>query len=181
VPTRAGFYTVTATSTDPNYSGSNTLDYFIAGPFAAADAYTRPANSAGIRIPVASLLANDSRVTSGGSIATDNLSVTAVTAGTGNSVSLSGGFVLYTPGSLSASTPLTFSYTLSDGSATDTGTVTVSTVDATPFSLSMLRVVTDPAYSSNTGDGDYRNSRNVHDYNTTRGAPSNPYLRWPCR
>jgi hypothetical protein len=148
VPTRAGFYTVTATSTDPNYSGSNTLDYFIAGPFASADAFTRPANSAGIRIPVASLLANDSRVTSGGSIATDNLSVTAVTAGTGNSVSLSGGFVLYTPSVLTNNDPLTFTYTLSDGSTTDTATVTVSSGAATTFTLSMLRVVTPATFAS---------------------------------
>jgi hypothetical protein len=185
VPTRAGFYTVTATSTDPNYSGSNTHDYFVAGPLAAADAFTRPPSSAGIRIPVASLLANDSRVTSGGAIATNNLSVTAVTAGTGNSVSLSGGFVLYTPSVLTNNGPLTFTYTLSDGSTTDTATVTVSSGAATAFTLSMLRVVTPAAFASGNTTvtvefaGVPNQTYNIeYTYRNTVGSELLPWIPW---
>ena len=74
------------------------------------------------KFPLASLLANDSRVDSNGATQTNNLSITAVTAGAGNSVSISGGFVFYTPDDAHASGPLTFTYTLTDSvsGATDT-------------------------------------------------------------
>ncbi|MEI6607607.1 MAG: hypothetical protein WCP35_20045, partial [Verrucomicrobiota bacterium] len=78
------------------------------------------------------------------------LTLTGVTAGTGNSVRVSGAFVFFTPSTPAASDPTTFTYTVSDGSSTATATVTVSTVDATPFTLDLLRVVTPAAYNGSS-------------------------------
>ena len=38
---------------------------------------------------------------------------------------------------------------MSDGNSTATATVTVSTVDATPFSLALLRVISAPVFANN--------------------------------
>src|SRR5207302_2192143 len=83
--------------------------------------------------PLAALLANDIRIDSNGLSQTDNLSITGVTPGVGNSVSLSGLNVLYTPDNAAASAPLNFTYTLTDSisGASDMGTVTVTTVALT--------------------------------------------------
>ena len=141
-PTAPGLYTVTASPSDPNYTGSNSQNYFISGAIAVNDAVTRQAGSASIKIPVATLLGNDSQVTVGGQLLQSGLSISSVTAGTDNSVSISGAFVFYTPSTPADSAPLTFTYVLSNGTATTAiGTVTVSTVAATTFTLEFLRLV----------------------------------------
>ncbi len=145
-PTAPGLYTVTATSSDPNYTGSKSENYFIAGAIAVGDSVTRQSGSASIKIPVATLLGNDSQVTAGGELLQSGLSISSVTSGTGNSVSVSGAFVFYTPSTPADSAPLTFTYVLSNGTATATGSVTVSTTAVTPFTLDIIRVVSAPVF-----------------------------------
>jgi hypothetical protein len=146
----AGSYSITQGSltAGPNYSITFTgATFVISGPIADGDAATRPAGSSDIRIPLATLLAGDSRIASDGSSHTDNLTVTAVTAGVGNSVEIVGSNVFFEASTPSASAPLTFTYALHDSSsgADDTGTVTVTTVAATPFLLQIVQAGT-PSY-----------------------------------
>ena len=128
-PSSAGYYTVTATATGNYNTGSNTADYFVSGPVAGNDSATKPADNSRIKIPTATLLANDSRIHTDGTSLTDNLSITAVANGTG-AASINGAFVLFTP---SAAASDSFSYTVTDAitGKTATGTVSVTT-EATP-------------------------------------------------
>lgn len=137
-PTAAGFYTVTATSTDGNYSGSNSSGFHIHGAVAVNDAVTKPADNSRIKIPTSTLLGNDSRIHSDGSVLTDNLAITAVSQGTGTAASLSGAFVLFTPSSAGSDS---FTYTVTDSISgkTATGTVTVTTEATAPtFTLQIV-------------------------------------------
>lgn len=141
-PSAPGLYTVTASPSDANYTGSNTQDYFIAGAVAVNDTVTRQVGSGSFKIPVATLLGNDSQVTADGQQLSTGLSISSLTSGTGNSVRVSGAFVFYTPSTPADSAPLTFTYVLSNGTATTAiGTVTVSTVAPTAFNLELLRLV----------------------------------------
>jgi len=146
-PTSAGFYTVTATATG-NYSGSNTADYFVAGPVGVSDAITKPAGNPSLVLTLASLLANDVRITPAGAVATDGLSITGVTNGSGNSAEIDGGDILFSPGGAS---PETFTYTVSDGTKSATATVTVTTESSAPtFSLQIVKVGTATFSAPNT-------------------------------
>jgi hypothetical protein len=146
-PTAAGYYTVSATATG-NYSGSNTADYFVAGPVAVSDAITKPAGNPSLVLTLASLLANDVRITSAGAVATDGLSITGVTNGSGNSAQIDGGDILFTPSGVS---PETFTYTLSYGIQTAIGTVTVTTETQAPsFDLQIVKVGTAAFAGGNT-------------------------------
>jgi len=161
-PTDAGYYTVTATATG-NYSGSNTADYFVAGPVAVSDAITKPAGNPSLVLTLASLLANDVRITSAGAVATDGLSITGVTNGSGNSAQIDGGDILFTP---SGASPETFTYTLSYGIQTAIGTVTVTTESSAPtFTLQIAKVGTAAFAGGNTTV--------THDF---IGVPSQTYL-----
>ena len=123
-PTAPGYYTVTATSSDANYNGSKSENYSIAGPVAVDETVSRP--TATMNIPRATLLQNDKRIDANGDLQTNNLSITAVAAGTGSpTIGLSNAaFVSFSPG---GSGTETFTYTLTDSvtSKTATGTVTV--------------------------------------------------------
>ena len=146
-PTAAGYYTVTATATG-NYSGSNTADYFVAGPVAVSDAITKPAGNPSLVLTLASLLANDVRITPAGAVATDGLSITGVTNGSGNSAQIDGGDILFTPGGAS---PETFTYTLGYGIQTAIGTVTVITESSAPtFTLAIVKLGTAVYSAPNT-------------------------------
>lgn len=134
-PTAPGMYTVTATA--PNYSGSASTDYAVTGPLAADDAVLRPSGNTSFEIPHATLLGNDKRIVdTSGTVATDNLSVTAVAAGTGSpTVTTSGVFVTFTAG---GSGTETFTYTLYDAASgkSTTGEVTVTPHEqVAPFSI----------------------------------------------
>ena len=127
-----GSYAITIGSLDAgtNYTINFTDAIFvIAGPLAASDQATRPNGATSFNIPLAILLANDSRVGADGNSHTDQLSVSGVTSGTGNTVSISGGNVVYQPTNPTDTTDTTFTYTLLDSATgtTDTGTVTVHT------------------------------------------------------
>jgi hypothetical protein len=144
VPSASAIYTVTAT----NVGGSTTTKLTIGvgyalGPVAVDDALTKSANNGVILIPVSELSKNDYRITnSSGARAPDGdgLSVTAVTSGSGNTATLDGVFIRFTPSSASTDT---FTYTVSDGTRTATGTVTVTTETAAPvFNLQIVQVGT---------------------------------------
>jgi len=146
-PTAAGYYTVTATATG-NYSGSNTADYFVPGPVAVSDAITKPAGNPSLVLDLASLLANDVRITPAGAVATDGLSITRVTNGLGNSAQIDGGDILFTP---SGASPETFTYVLGYGIQTAIGTVTVTTeLSAPTFALQIAKVGTATYSAPNT-------------------------------
>jgi hypothetical protein len=146
-PTAAGYYTVTATATG-NYSGSKTADYFVAGPVAVSDAITKPAGNPSLVLDLASLLANDVRITPAGAVATDGLSITGVTNGSGNSAEIDDGDILFTPG---GALPETFTYTLSYGDEEAIGTVTVTTESSAPaFTLQIAKVGTANFAGENT-------------------------------
>jgi hypothetical protein len=134
-----GNYSVTATSSDPNYSGSKSQDYAVAGVVAVADNIDKPTGNGAFLLPVASLLANDYGVDGDGAAAT-GLNVTAVTAGTLESASLSGAYVLVVP---SAGSVDSFTYTISDGSHTAIGEVIlVNSAQPAWFALQILNVGT---------------------------------------
>ncbi len=116
---------------NPNYTITFIpANLIITGPAAGNDVVTRAAGNASSLFPQATLLGNDIRIDSMGVSQTNNLSITGVTAGVGNSVSLSGANVLYSPNNAVATSPLTFTYTVTDSvsGATDVGTVTVNTI-----------------------------------------------------
>jgi len=162
VPTAPGFYTVTATSTDGNYSGSGSSDYYISGPVAVNDALTKPADNQPFVIEATQVLSNDVRITSGGAVSTSGLTVTGVTSGSGNTAELDGD-VLFTPSSNSTDT---FTYTVSDGSKTATATVTVTTESSAPtFTLAIVKLGT-ATYSA-------PNTTVTHDF---IGVPNQTYL-----
>jgi hypothetical protein len=138
-PTLPGFYTVTATSSDANYSGSKSENYFIAGLVAGNDSVTKPTDNSRIKIPVATLLANDGRILGNGTVQTATLSITGVTQGTGTAASISGAFVLFTPANGNSGDSFTYTLTDSSGNLTATGTVTVSPEAAPPsFDLQIV-------------------------------------------
>ncbi len=86
-------------------------------PVAVDDARTT-AEDTPLAITAASLTANDTDVDGGA------LTVTAVSGATNGTVALAGGTVTFTPTANLSGTG-TFSYTVSDGAATDTGLVTI--------------------------------------------------------
>ena len=134
-----GNYTVTATSSDPNYIGSKSQDYAVAGAVAVADNLDKPAGNGPFLIPVASLLANDYGVDGNGAPVT-GLTLTGVTAGTLESATVNGAYVLVVPSSGSVDS---FSYTISDGSHTATGDVVlVNAGQPAWFDMQILQVGT---------------------------------------
>ncbi len=161
-PTAAGYYTVTATGTG-NYAGSNTADYFVAGPVAVADSRTKSAGNATQLIPISELLANDRRISSTGTVETTGLTVTGVTSGSGNNAEIAGVFIQFTPSSASTDT---FTYTVTDGTKTATATVTVTTETQAPeFRLQIVKVGTATFAGGNTTV--------THDF---IGVPNQTYL-----
>jgi len=148
-PTVAGFYTVTATSADGNYLGSASVNFSVTGPVAAGDALTKSGSNQPLLIPISDLLANDFRITNtSGATATGGLTVSAVTSGSGNTATLAGAYIQFTPSSGSTDT---FTYTVSDGAKTGMGTVTITTETQAPtFTLQIVKVGTATYSGGNT-------------------------------
>jgi hypothetical protein len=148
-PAAAGFYTVTVTSADGNYLGSASVDFSVVGPVAVGDSLTKPAGNAAYLIPVSELLANDYRITNtSGTTAPGGLTVSAVASGSGNTATLAGAYIQFTPSSESTDT---FTYTVTDGAKTATGTVTITTETQAPsFTLQIVKVGTATFAGGNT-------------------------------
>jgi autotransporter-associated beta strand protein len=162
-PTVAGFYTVTA-SANGNHSGSASVDYSVTGPVAVGDSLTKPAGNAAYLIPVSELLANDFRITNtSGATAFGGLTVSAVTSGSGNTATVAGAYIQFTPSSASTDT---FTYTVTDGAKTATCTVTLTTETQAPtFRLQIVKVGTAAFSAPNTSV--------MHDF---IGVPNQTYL-----
>lgn len=94
--------------------------YYNTPPVATDDSASTNEDTA-VDIATSTLLANDSDVDAG-----DTLSITAVGNAVNGSVSLSGSTVTFTPDTNYNGSGASFEYTLSDGSLTDTGLVTVT-------------------------------------------------------
>ncbi|MFM8655379.1 MAG: hypothetical protein ACKODZ_11760, partial [Verrucomicrobiota bacterium] len=117
-PSAAGYYAVTATSSDANYSGSTSSNYHVTGPIAVADAVARPAGNSAFSIPKATLAQNDKRIHSDGSVQTSNLSVTAASGAVVNGV-----MVDFTAAGNGVET---FTYTVTDSTTSKTATALVT-------------------------------------------------------
>jgi len=134
-PSGAGLYRAVATSADPNYTGSSTNDFVIAGPVAVEDIVTKPTNNARIKVPWSNLLTNDYMVASNGTRAfTLSNAPVSVAKGTGVSASVSGSFVVFTPGVSGGAD--TFYYTVNEGGGTSTTFVTVNP-ESSPVSFTL--------------------------------------------
>ncbi len=162
-PTDPGAYSVVGRISDVAYQGSATNTFIITGPVPAADSATKTTNNVPFKIPLATLLANDTRIDNTGATVSNGLTVTSVASGPGNTATLSGAFVLFTP---SANPTDTFTYTVSDGTSAREGTVTVST--GTPSSTPFTLVVTDVG----TATFDGNNTTVTHDF---IGVPNQTY------
>ncbi|HEY9810977.1 MAG TPA: Ig-like domain-containing protein [Halomicronema sp.] len=114
-----GNSTITLTVSDGTNTTTETFDVTVnAPPVATAYTTTPVLLRSPFEIPVATLLANASDPDNG------QLSITQVTNGTGGTVSLQNGVVTFIA-DLNFTGNATFNYTVSDGSATATGAVTV--------------------------------------------------------
>lgn len=126
-PALPGFYTVEAISTDPNYQGSVSYNFFVSGPLPANDTRTVALGAATVDISTADLLGNDLRIDSNGSLVGTGLTVTSVQS-EGDIAVLSGQTITVTLGPASTHT---FNYTVSDGSRSATASVTLTATDQT--------------------------------------------------
>jgi hypothetical protein len=150
VTSASAIYTVSAT----NVGGSTTTTLTIGvgyavGPVAVDDALTKSGSNQPLLIPISDLLANDFRITNtSGATATGGLTVSAVTSGSGNTATLAGAYIQFTPSSGSTDT---FTYTVSDGAKTGMGTVTITTETQAPtFTLQIVKVGTATYSGGNT-------------------------------
>jgi len=165
VTSASAIYTVSAT----NVGGSTTTTLTIGvgyavGPVAVDDALTKSGNNQPLLIPISDLLANDYRITStSGATATGGLTVSAVTSGSGNTATVAGAYIQFTPSSASTDT---FTYTVTDGTKTATATVTITTETQAPsFDLQIMKVGTATLAGANTTV--------THDF---IGVPNQTYL-----
>ena len=138
-PTAPGYYTATANATG-NYTGSNSSNYFIAGPILANDTVSKIAGESAFIIEGSSLLANDRRIDSAGAVQTTGLSIaSAVAGGETHNVLLDGTDILFEVAS--GTSPWTFTYSVTNDGKTATGTVTVSDgAVEQPFQLQIVRI-----------------------------------------
>ncbi|MBN8456867.1 MAG: hypothetical protein J0M04_03410 [Verrucomicrobia bacterium] len=143
-----------------------------AGLIPANDNLTKPAGNQPFVIAVADLLANDRRALTNGNLTASGITLTSVTAGGGNTVSLGtgpdAGWIFFTP---SAASPETFSYTATDGTNTATATVTVTTEGAPPaFNLQVV------SRGTAVYDGGSGSTSVTHDFT---GIPGQTYqIQW---
>jgi hypothetical protein len=135
-PTNPGLYTLIGSVTQPGYSGAATNNFVITGPVLANDTIINSqGNDFEFQIPLADLLANDTRIDETGATVASGLSVASVASGTGIA-ELEAPFVWFTPSGAASDT---FSYTASDGTSSRTAMVTVTKGEASAFSITFVR------------------------------------------
>ena len=137
----AGVYPITqgTLSAGGNYTISFTgANLVITGLRAVADAIQKLSDGSALKIPVASLLANDGSLnTSGEIVAEPNLTVTAAQTSLGAALTIRGQFILFLPTTNGVET---LTYTVSNGTATSTATVTLTGDPSAPsFSLEVIK------------------------------------------
>jgi hypothetical protein len=185
-PTNAGYYTVVATSTDGNYSGSSTNTYFVAGPVLADDTgastyeLRKPQDNSQFYIDMNVVLANDKRIDSTGAVQTNGLSISAVTtalSGGSGTVLFTSPYILYTP--TSGAEDAFFYTVIADGvSATAKVTVVPETnADVPSFTLQFVTKGTAVFTNGNTVvSHDFLgvpNKSYALEYSTNISAPTN--------
>jgi hypothetical protein len=185
-PTNAGYYTVVATSTDGNYSGSSTNTYFVAGPVLADDTgastyeLRKPQDNGQFYIDMDVVLANDKRIDSTGAVQTNGLSISAVTtalSGGSGTVSFSSPYILYTP---TSGPEDAFFYTVIADGVSATAKVTVvpeTNADVPSFTLQFVTKGTAVFTNGNTVvSHDFLgvpNKSYALEYSTNISAPTN--------
>jgi hypothetical protein len=182
-PSVPGYYTVVATSTDGNYSGSSTNNFFIAGPVLADDTgastyeLRKPQDNSQFYIDMDVVLANDKRIDSSGAVQTNGLTITGATGLGGSTALWSSPYIIYTPTSAATDS---FTYTVSDGVVSATATVTVTpetNVDVPSFTLQFVKKGTAVFTNGNTVvSHDFigvPNKSYALEYSTNISAPTN--------
>jgi hypothetical protein len=92
-----------------------------------ADSLFKYNNTDQIRVSSAELLANDTRVSTNGTVLTNSgLTLVSVSSGPTGTATKRGDMITFTP---TAATPETFTYAVTDGMSTNSGTVTVTFSD----------------------------------------------------
>jgi len=136
-----GSYPITqgTLSAGSNYTISFTgANFVITGLKAMADSIQKPGDGSALKIPVASLLANDGTLNADGEIvAAPNLTITGAQTSLGAALAIRGQFILFLP---TTNGQETLTYTVSNGTATSTATVTLTgEASAPPFSLEVIK------------------------------------------
>jgi DNA/RNA endonuclease G (NUC1) len=147
-PTGAGFYRIVATSTDANFTGSATNEFFISGVVAVDDALSKPDGTNSFKIPVGDLLGNDRFIDNNGAVLTDGLTVTAAATATGTQPALLGtptSFVRFYPQSTNTES---FTYTAAYGTNSAIAAVTLTQVAAAPLTLA-IQSIGQPVHDGN--------------------------------
>jgi len=164
-PTAPGFYTVTATSTDGNYSGSGSSNYFISG-LVAKGSLTKPADNQPFVIEEVLYRAQLWFIDHFGVVPTFDTtvgSVKSVTGLGGSSAELGGTDILYTPTTGSSdAVSLVFTIGGTDYSVT---LPVVTEASAPSFALQIVKVGTATYSAPNTSV--------THDF---IGVPNQTYL-----
>jgi hypothetical protein len=126
-PTNPGTYAVVATISSQTYAGTANGTLVIHGPVPVADSLFKYNNTDQIRVSSAELLANDTRVSTNGTVLTNSgLTLVSVSSGPTGTATRRGDLITFTP---TAATPETFTYAVTDGTSTNSGTVTVTFSD----------------------------------------------------
>lgn len=126
-PTNPGTYAVVATISSQTYAGTANGTLVIHGPVPVADSLFKYNNTDQIRVSSAELLANDTRVSTNGTVLTNSgLTLVSVSSGPTGTATRRGDMITFTP---TAATPETFTYAVTDGTSTNSGTVTVTFSD----------------------------------------------------
>lgn len=127
-PTSPGTYAVVATISSQTYAGTANGTLVIHGPVPVADSLFKYNNTDQIRVSSAELLANDTRVSTNGTVLTNSgLTLVSVSSGPTGTATRRGDMITFTP---TAATPETFTYAVTDGTSTNSGTVTVTFSDS---------------------------------------------------
>ena len=145
-----------ATSTDGNYTGSATNNYFIAGPIPADDdsasiqALRKPQDNGQFYIDMDVVLANDKRIDATGAVQTNGLTITGATGLGGSTALWSSPYIIYTPTSAATDS---FTYTVTADGVSATATVTVvpeTNADLPTFTLQIVGLGTAVYTNGNT-------------------------------
>jgi hypothetical protein len=142
-PTNPGLYTVIGTISDATFQGVVTNSFVITGVLPSNDSVIRPTNGKPLQIAFSTLLANDARVASNGAVLTNSgLSIVSVSSVPMTNAWLTNGtHVFFRP---LTNAPEYFTYSVTDGTSTNTATVTVTPTNwvAAPFTLQVVGIGT---------------------------------------
>lgn len=155
-PTAPGFYTVTATSADPNFTGSTNEHYAISGPLSKLIEVTKVQGTTNARFTRLALLGTVQRVDTNGVLHTGATNLVWTNGTTGgvsqmpsghepmtmsNSVTFDTNFVRLAPPGNGASLTDSFTLRVTDGHTPVDFPVTVTSTALPPFELQARRMI----------------------------------------